>query len=244
MIETPDPREHVLSALMKEAELLRGEALACIAHVRQLALNSTYIAGFALPVIAGLFNLSSSQTATSAAPTLSMMIQRTGGAIQLICFGVCFTCVAILHIYAGSFLQIFTFAKYFREHLIPSFNAVVNYPEVKLFYWEDWLKANRKIKNWFIGDIDLFAEPVLISLYVLAYGAGFVGLGFKLHFFPKVCVALAFAILALTVHSLVKILKILRHAALDHDGVHAIGPSVIRRCWTACKVRIARPRGA
>jgi hypothetical protein len=47
----------------------------------------------------------------------------------------------LLHIYVGSFLQIFTFARYFREHLIPTINRLGGRADAKLFHWEDWARA-------------------------------------------------------------------------------------------------------
>jgi len=163
-----DSRDLIFEGYVKEAELLRAETLICIEHVRRLALYSTSIAGFAVPVLASLVALDDGTSLASLSDFVSVM-QEEYFIIQFISLGVGLTCLAFLRIYVGSFTQIFTFARYFREYLVPTINAHVGSPEKEVFHWENWLCMNRREKSFFVGDADLSAEPILIALYVVVY---------------------------------------------------------------------------
>jgi hypothetical protein len=205
--------ELAYDALVQEAGFLRAEALQCIQHVRHLAVQSTYIAGFALPVIAGLVGVDASQPADAVAVPLTS--KATFVVVQFICLGVSLTSLAFLRIYVGSFLQIFTFARYFRHHLIPGVKRVVAYPNLELFHWENWLKQHRSKKAAFVGDADLGAEPVLIGLYTLLYGGAFLAISIWQNSFVIPSVIVAIGIGLLTVMTFEKFLRILRDAGSD-----------------------------
>lgn len=200
-------------ALVKEAGFLRDEVLQCIQHVRHLAVQSTYIAGFALPVVAGLIGADASRDNVSAGMPLNTEIVLI--VVQFIFLGVSLTSLAFLRIYVGSFLQIFTFAKYFRQHLIPAIQKVANRPDIELFHWENWLKSHRAKKAAFIGDADLAAEPILIGLYTLVYGAGFITMSVRQNYLMIPSFVIGAVVMILLSMTFLKFLKILRDAASD-----------------------------
>lgn len=203
----------IFQALIKEAEFIRSETLLCIDKVRQLTVYCTSIAGFALPVIASFIVAKDGGLALNSATNVFQAIEKNHLVIQFICVGICFTCIAFLRIYVGLFKQIFTFAKYFRDHLSPSINNHVGNPMTKLFFWEDWLKTNRSKKSLFIGDIDLAAEPLLMSLYIVLYGSGFVLIGHHFNSFPKTSYFLGVVVVFTIISVYLKFTNTLKTAA-------------------------------
>ena len=167
--ECTTENDAILQSHFKEAEFLRAEALICIEHVRRLALYSTSIAGFAVPVLAALLELEDGSERIVTIQDFVNAMQEEYFVIQLVCLGVALSCLAFLRIYVGSFTQIFNFARYFREYLIPAINERVGSPEKEVFHWEIWLGINRRKRPFFVGDADLSAEPILIALYVFVY---------------------------------------------------------------------------
>lgn len=203
-------RNLAFEALIKEAQFIRDEALLCIETVRKLAVYSTYIAGFALPVVAGLISASDQGVKISNANELMSAVQKNLIIIQFVCLAVSLSCVAFLRIYVGSFLQIFNFARYFRQHLTPEIEKVVSYEQAKLFHWEKWLQEQRKRRLLAVGDSDLAAEPILIALYSLAYGAAFAALGYFGGSFPYVSLILFIGIVIIILSSFAKFVSVLR----------------------------------
>jgi hypothetical protein len=207
--------DRIFDALIKEAEFIRNEALLCIENVRKMAIYSTYIAGFALPIIAGLLSVKEGPSGISSVGSLLQAAEKNLLVIQFVCLGVSLTCLAFLRIYVGNFLQIFTFAKYFRDHLTPAINRHAGNPDTELFHWENWLKKHRSKSAFFIGDSDLAAEPILISLYVLAYGAGFVAIGHFGGSFPISSLVIGAFILLFILLTYLKFRMTLRRAVKD-----------------------------
>lgn len=203
----------VFEAHVKEAEFLRAESLVCIEHVRRLAIYSTSIAGFALPVLAGLLDFGDGVDTISSFAEVVAALEERHVILQFLCLGVSLTCLAFLRIYVGSFTQIFTFAKYFRDYLVPSINALLGSPEKQVFHWENWLGDNRRDNSFFVGDADLSAEPVLIALYVTVYMAAavFISIYFK-SFVVFTVVAAIFAAL-LVLQTFIRFYLVLRRAA-------------------------------
>jgi hypothetical protein len=200
----------VFDALIKEAEFVRSETLLVIENVRRLAVYSTYIAGFGLPIIASLLTVGDSATQGSPKEAILSAMGQNTLIIQFLCLGVSICCLAFLRIYVGNFLQIFNFARYYREYLSPSINKFCHYADLKLLYWEQWLATNRKRHAFAVGDSLLTAEPILIALYSLSYGFMFLFISYlsgNLFWFSVAFFAFATAVIIQTFIRFVLILK-------------------------------------
>lgn len=209
-----DSTRLIFEAHVKEAEFLRAEALTCIEHVRRLAIYSTTIAGFAVPVLAGLIDFGDAAEVDSIADFLALLTERHF-VIQFVCLGVSLTCLAFLRIYVGSFSQIFTFARYFRDYLVPALNRQAGAPAQEVFHWENWLKGNRAARTFSVGDADLAAEPVLIATYVVVYGALFVFISLYFQSFVVFSLTIGGLILLLLAISFWRFHSVLQGAAHD-----------------------------
>jgi len=205
----------IFEAHMKEAEFLRAESLLCIEHVRRLAIYATTIAGFALPVLASLLDFKNGATSNTSIMAFVAALEGRHTIIQFVCLGVGLTCLALLRIYVGSFSQIFTFAKYFRDYLVPSLNALVGKPEKQVFHWENWLGKNRRKKSFFVGDADLSAEPVLIALYVIVYMGVFLFVSFYFRSFLLFSCTVSLIALILVLDTFYRFYSVLRSAAQE-----------------------------
>ena len=207
-------RNRTFDALIKEAEFIRSEALSCIENVRKLAVNSTYIAGFALPIVASMLSIKEGSTGIYSVETLVDALNKNLLLIQFVCLGVSLVCLAFLRIYVGNFLQILL-SRLFQRTFDASNNSTVNNTDIKLFHWENWLKDHRSKKSLFIGDADLAAEPILIGLYVLTYGAAFVAMGYFANSFPISSMITGGIILITVILTYMKFIMVLRDAAAD-----------------------------
>ena len=208
--DTSTKESLVFQALLKEAEFLRSETLLCIDYVRKLTIYSTSIAGFTLPVIGSFIGIKEESISLMSPMSIVNAIEKNHLIIQFICLGSSLTCVAFLRIYLGVFMQIFTFAKYFRVHISPYANEKFGNGDGKIFYWEDWLKTHRKKKSLFIGDIDLAVEPILMSLYILLYGAIAVFIGWYFQSFPITSYIVGLSILLIIENTIMKFIRILK----------------------------------
>lgn len=160
-------------ALLKEADLLRAETLLCIGHVRRMTGFVTSIAGAGIPLLAAILNIGSGAEKMSigSIADLNKVIMLNSIVVQSITLSISITCLAFLRIYLGIFMQIFTIAEYFRDHLIGEINKLVLIDEnnQKVFYWEQWLRSSRSKNNFNVGDFDLAIEPYLMVGFSLMY---------------------------------------------------------------------------
>lgn len=207
-----ESEERAFRAFLAEAEMLRTELRQSIELIRRIAMYATYVAGFALPTIAGFLSTKDGGTAISSWNTLWVAAEKSHFVIQFICLGVSLICFALLRIYIASFQQIFTIAKYFREYLIPSINSLTPGVEMEVLHWENWLRRNRRAKASFIGDVALLAHPLLIVTYSIAYCAAFVTIAavFKSMLWPSAVIG--FMIAALLIYSFLRIIRTLKQA--------------------------------
>ena len=160
-----------LDVLLKEAEFLRAEILACIGRVRYLGLFPVIVGGGAFPVLATIL-----MDGASSGTSLQARVEASHVALQAVMLGVAFASAALLNVYLGVFKQIFAAAAYFRHQLIPAVNealASLGCPEDgRVLGWELWLRNQRANSRHFAGDSDLKAEPYLIAGVGVAYAAG------------------------------------------------------------------------
>lgn len=207
-----ESEERAFRALLAEAEMLRTELRQSIDLIRRIAMYATYVAGFALPTIAGFLSAKDGGTAVSSWATLWLAAGKSYFVIQFICLGVSLICFALLRIYIASFQQIFTIAKYFREYLIPSINSLTPGATMEVLHWENWLRRNRKAKASFIGDVALLAHPLLIVTYSIIYCAGFVAVALVFNSMQWISLAIGVAITALLAYSFLRIVSTLKQA--------------------------------
>lgn len=156
-----------LQILLKDAEFIRSEALLCISKVRHLAVFSIGMAGAVLPLFAVMLTRNPSSD-------IWIVILENSEVISLIMVGVVLCSLAILQIYIGVFKQIFSFAAYFRDVLIPDINStlqLLNPFEVntQVMRWEIWLRDLRSASASYTADSDLRAEPILIASVSIIY---------------------------------------------------------------------------
>lgn len=192
--------------------MLRTELRQSIEVIRKIAMYATYVAGFALPKIAGFLSAKDGGTTVSSWSALWIAAERNYFIIQFICLGASLICFALLRIYIASFQQIFTIAKYFREYLIPSINTLTPGVEIEVLHWENWLRRNRKAKASFIGDLALLAHPLLIVVYSFLYCAAFVTIAAVFKSMLWTSAMIGIAITALLVYSFVRIIQTLKQA--------------------------------
>lgn len=206
-------RDHIFQAYLKEAEFLRDEALQCIDGIRRLTIYSTSIAGAALPILAGLMAPDDDDPVILSLKDFIAVTEENHLVIQFVCLGVSLTSLAFLRIYLGTFQQIFNFAAYFRDYLVPAVNRHVGSAEgQRVLHWEDWLKGNRSKNALHVGDSDLAAEPFLMAIYCLAYGSLFLLVGYNSQTFPKTSVIVWLFLVAMVVLTIAKFFRILRNA--------------------------------
>lgn len=207
-------RDYAFEAHLKEAEFLRDEILQCIDVVRRLTIYATSIAGAALPIIAGLISPKDGPLTITSLGGFLDAIENNHVLVQFVCLGVSLTSFAFLRIYLGTFLQIFNFARYFREYLVPSINEHIGKgTKVEVMHWENWLKKRRKRSTFHAGDADLSVEPILMSAYCLLFGAAFTLIGVTLKTFPISSALIGALLLILVARTIQQFYAILRDAA-------------------------------
>lgn len=207
-------RDYAFEAHLKEAEFLRDEILQCIDVVRRLTIYATSIAGAALPVIAGLISPKDGPLTITSLGGFLAAIEKNHVLVQFLCLGVSLTSFAFLRIYLGTFLQIFNFARYFREYLVPSINQHIGKgTQVEVMHWENWLRNRRKRSTFHAGDADLSVEPILMAAYCLLYGAAFTVIGVALKTFPISSAVIGAVLLILVIRTIQQFYAILRDAA-------------------------------
>ncbi|WP_317056635.1 hypothetical protein [Roseovarius rhodophyticola] len=159
--------------MIKEAELLRTEALQCIGNVRRLTGFVTSVAGAGIPLLAALLNIGpTSDVKISTLSELNTQIIENAIIVQMVMVSISITCVCFLMIYTGVFTQIFVIAKYFREYLSIEINKIVTQPDdgiTPVFHWEDWLQKSRKHSGFKVGDIELAIEPLMMTAFSVIY---------------------------------------------------------------------------
>jgi|GEM_PF-3970133 len=206
--------DYVFQAYLKEAEFLRSEALQCIDVVRRITVFATSIAGAALPILAGLITPKDGTLTITTFDQFLKAISANHLLVQFVCLGVSLTSFALLRIYLGSFLQIFNFARYFREYLVPALNDHIGAGQhAQVMHWENWLKANRNASKLNVGDADLAAEPILMSLYCILYAAMFAVVGYYSNTFPATSIIISLVIFLLVGLTISKFRNVLADAA-------------------------------
>lgn len=175
--------KNALQVLLKEAEFIRAETLICVAVIRKISFSVITIIGLTVPILASVlsFRLDGDFSVQGDSINSFRILMSAIEANNLILVGVTTgagaAIVALLRVYLGVMRQIFNFAKYFREILYVEINSLEQSAR-KLLSWEVWLKEKRS-SRFHVGDSDLSAEPILIS--VSAFLVGSMGVVFAQH---------------------------------------------------------------